>query len=66
MRTDDPLQQNIRRATSLHALRKIRTLVDTELADELFKVRALRWMGRYGWLALPLLALLAAYLLGVM
>lgn len=61
----DPLQHNIRRTAGLHALRKIRVLVDAELADELFKTRALRWLARYGWLLLLLLALPVAYFLGV-
>lgn len=65
MKPDDPLQQNIRRTTGLHALKKLRALVDVELADESYKARALRWIRRYGWLVLPALALLAAYLLGV-
>ncbi|MDP2760538.1 MAG: hypothetical protein Q8O64_09080 [Sideroxyarcus sp.] len=65
MKPDDPLQQNIRRTTGLHTLKKIRALVDVELADESYKARALRWIRRYGWLVLPALALLAAYLLGV-
>jgi len=65
MKPDDTLQQNIRRTTGLHALKKLRALVDVELADESYKARALRWIGRYGWLVLPALALLAAYLLGV-
>ena len=30
MTPEDPLQQNIRHATSLHALRKIRAIVDEE------------------------------------
>jgi len=59
------LQQNIRRTAGLHALKKLRALVEADLADETYKARALRWLRRYGWLVLPLLALLAAYLLGV-
>lgn len=65
MNPEDPLQQNIRRTTGLHALRKIRAQVEAEWADEAFKVRMLRWLGRYGWVALPLLAVLVAYGLGV-
>jgi len=61
----DPLQQNIRRTAGLHALKKLRALVEADLAEETYKARALRWLRRYGWLVLPLLALLAAYLLGV-
>ena len=59
------MQQNIRRTAGLHALKKLRALVEADLADETYKARALRWLRRYGWLVLPLLALLAAYLLGV-
>mgnify|MGYP006870684807 CR=1 FL=1 len=59
------MQQNIRRTAGLHALNKIRALVEADLADESYKARALRWLRRYGWLVVPLLALLAAYLLGV-
>lgn len=66
MKQDEPLKQNIRRTTGLHTLKKIRALVDTELANESYKARALRRIRRYGWLALPLLALLVAYFLGVM
>lgn len=66
MKPDERLQQNIQRTTGLHALKKIRALVDTELADESYKARTLRWIRRYGWLLLPFLALLSAYFLGVM
>lgn len=62
---DDPLQQNIRRTAGLHALKKKHALVEADLADETYKARALRQLRRYGWLVLPALALLAAYLLGV-
>ena len=65
MSTDDPLQQNIRRTTGLHALRQIRSIVDAENAADAFKVRALRWLLRYGWLVLLFVAALLARLLGV-
>ncbi len=65
MSTDDPLQQNIRRTTAVHALKKIRHIVDEENADDAFKARALRWSVRYGWLVLLLVAALLARLLGV-
>lgn len=65
MSTDDPLQQNIRRTTGLHALKQIRAIVDEENADDAFKTRALRWSVRYGWLVLLLIAVMLARLLGV-
>jgi hypothetical protein len=65
MNTDDPLQQNIRRTTSLHALKKVRAIVDEENADDAFKEHTLGWLMRYGWLLLLLIALLLARLLGV-
>lgn len=65
MNSDDPLQQNIRRSTALHALRKIRGIVDEENADDAFKAHTLRWFLRYGWLILLAAALLFARYLGV-
>ena len=65
MSADDPLQQNIRRTTAQQALKQIRTIVDAENADDAFKTRALRWLLRYGWLLLLLIAALLARLLGV-
>jgi hypothetical protein len=65
MTTDDPLQQNIRRTTAVHALKKIRSIVDEENADEAFKVRALGLLARYGWVLLFLIAVVFARLLGV-
>ncbi len=65
MSTDDPLQQNIRRTIGLHALKQIRAIVDEENADDAFKARALRWLIRYGWLLLLLIAVLLARFLGV-
>ena len=66
MNPDDRLQQNIRHSTALHALRQIRALVDAENADDAFKARALRWLFRYGWLLLLVVALLFARILGVL
>jgi hypothetical protein len=65
MTTNDPLQQNIRRTTAIHALKQVRALVDEADADDAFKARALRWLLRYGWLVLLLAAALIARLLGV-
>lgn len=65
MKPDEPLRYNISRTVGLSALKQVRSLIDAELADESYRARALRVIGRYGWLVLPLLAVLIAYLLGV-
>ncbi len=65
MNEEDPMQENIRRATGHHALRQIHSLVDKENADDEFKARTLRWLLRYGWLILVAVALLFARYLGV-
>ncbi len=65
MSAEDPLQKNIRKTTGIHALRKIRAIVDREDAEERTKARALRWLLCYGWLVLLLVGLLLARLLGV-
>ncbi|MDD5056981.1 MAG: hypothetical protein PHQ60_03840 [Sideroxydans sp.] len=65
MTTDDPLQQNIRRTTAMHALKQVRVLVDEANEDDAFKARALRWIMRYGWLVLLLFIALLARVFGV-
>ncbi len=65
MNNDDPLQKNIRHTAGIHALKQIRAIVDEDNANEAFKARALRWLVRYGWLGLLLVAALFARLLGV-
>ncbi|MBU0689115.1 MAG: hypothetical protein KJ850_06200 [Gammaproteobacteria bacterium] len=65
MNSDDPLQQNIRRSASHHALKQIRGIVDEENAKDAFRARALGWLLRYGWLVLLAVAYLFARLLGV-
>jgi hypothetical protein len=65
MSTNDPLQQNIRRTTALHALKHIRTIVNEANAEEVSKARVLRWMFRYGLLFLLLIATIFAHILGV-
>jgi len=65
MNNNDPLQQNIRRTTGIHALKQVRAIVDEDNANEAFKAHALRWLLRYGWLVLLLIAALLARLLGV-
>ena len=65
MTPEDPLQQNIRHATSLHALRKIRAIVDEENRQEAATAQMLRWLLRYGWIVLLLVVVLLARLMGV-
>jgi hypothetical protein len=65
MTAEDPLQQNIRRVTGLHALRKIRVIVDEENRQEAATARILRWLLRYGWIALLAIVAVLARLMGV-
>jgi len=65
MNPEDPLQRNIRRTTALHALKKIRAILDKESANDAATARALRWLLRYGWIVLLVIAALLARLMGV-
>lgn len=65
MNHDDPMQKNIRRTTGLHALRKIGALVDESNRDDAAKAQALRWLLRYGWIVLLVVAVVLARLMGV-
>ncbi|OHC88892.1 MAG: hypothetical protein A3J87_01720 [Sideroxydans sp. RIFOXYB12_FULL_59_6] len=65
MSGQDPIQHNIQRSVTRHALKQIRGIVDKENADDAFKARALGWLLRYGWLVLLAAALLFARILGV-
>ncbi len=65
MNADDPLQQNIRRTTGQHALKKIRAIVDEENRHDAAVAVALRRLLRYGWIALLIIAALVAHLMGV-
>jgi hypothetical protein len=65
MNAEDPLQQNIRRTTGLHALKKIRAIVDEENENDAAAARTLRWLLRYGWIVLLLAAAVLARLMGV-
>ena len=65
MNAKDPLQHNIRHATMLSALRKIRVIVDKENQDDAETARALRWLLRYGWIALLAIVVVLAHLMGV-
>jgi len=65
MNAKDPLQDNVRRSAMLSALRKIRGIVDEENQNDAEAARALRWLLRYGWMALLLVVALLARLMGV-
>ncbi len=65
MTAEDPLQQNIRRTTGLHALRKIRAVMDEENRQEAATARILRWLLRYGWIVLLAIVVVLARLMGV-
>jgi hypothetical protein len=65
MNSKDPLQQNIHRTTGLHALKKIRAIVDEENEKDAATARTLRWLLRYGWLVLLVIVALLARLMGV-
>jgi hypothetical protein len=63
--SDDRLQKNIDRSSAIHALKKVRVLVDEANAEDEAKAKAIRWIMRYGWLLLLLIAALVARFLGV-
>lgn len=65
MNADDPLQQNIRRTTGQHALKKIRAIVDEENRNDAAVAVALHQLLRYGWIALLVVAVLVTHLIGV-
>jgi cation transport ATPase len=65
MNAEDPLQQNIRRTTGQHALKKIRAIVDEENEHDAAVTRTLRWLSRYGWIVLLVIIALLARLTGV-
>ncbi len=62
---NDALQQNVRRTTAQHALRRIRAIVDEENRNDAAAARSLRWLLRYGWLVLLAAVALLARLTGV-
>jgi CHASE3 domain sensor protein len=65
MRNDDQLQQNISHTAGRHALKQIQAIVEQENKNDADTARALRWLLRYGWIALLLLAAILAHLMGV-
>jgi len=59
------IEQKIRRAAAINALRKIGKIVASENRADMERVRALRWFARYGWIILLGVALLLAYGIGI-
>jgi hypothetical protein len=59
----DIVEQKVKRAAAASALRKIGRIVDQEQQADAGKASLLRWFARYGWIALPAVVLLGAYLI---
>ncbi len=59
------VEKKVRRAMMINALCKISAIVDREQQADTEKANALRWLARYGWIVLPGVALVVAYLMGL-
>lgn len=59
------VEQKVRRAVGISALRKIGRIVAEEQKTDAGKATVLRWLTRYGWIILSGAALLLAYVLGL-
>ena len=59
------VEQIVRRAVAINALRKIGRIVATENQADMDRAKVLRWFARYGWLILLGGALLLAYGVGI-
>lgn len=59
------VEQKVRRAVGISALRKIGAIVAEEQQTDTEKANVLRCFVRYGWLFLPAAALLVAYAMGL-
>ncbi len=58
------VEQKIRRAAGINALRKIGVIVAEEQQADADKAKVVRWFMRYGWVILMGSVLLLAYLKG--
>lgn len=65
MNDEERLQQNIRRSTGLHALKKIGAIVEEENRNDAAKAEALRNIVLYGSLVLMLVVTVLGYVMGV-
>jgi hypothetical protein len=59
------IEQRIRRAAAINALRKIGKIVASENQADMEKLRVLRWFAHYGWMIFLGVALLLAYGIGI-
>ncbi|MFZ5523257.1 MAG: hypothetical protein ACOY9D_04115 [Pseudomonadota bacterium] len=59
------VEQKVRRAAAINALRKIGRIVARENQADMDRVKVLRWFVRYGWMILLGGALLLAYGIGI-
>ena len=59
------VEQKVRRAAAINALRKVGRIVARENQADLDKAKVLRWFVRYGWMILLGGALLLAYGIGI-
>ncbi|MEJ1958716.1 MAG: hypothetical protein WDM70_04065 [Nitrosomonadales bacterium] len=59
------IERNVRHTTGIHALKKIRGIVDEDLREEAARTKLLRTFLRYGWVVLLLAAWLLARHFGV-
>ena len=59
------VEQKVRRAAAINALRKIGKIVTREYQADLDRANVLRWFVRYGWMILLGGALLLAYGIGI-
>ena len=57
----DIVEQKVRRAAAINALRKIGKIIDRENQAEMVRVKVLRWFAGYGWMILQGGVLLPAY-----
>ncbi|MBI5626461.1 MAG: hypothetical protein HY935_04575 [Nitrosomonadales bacterium] len=58
------IENNVRRAAGINALRKIGEIVSEEQQTDAENARVLRWFFRYGWLVMIGSVLLLAYAIG--
>ena len=59
------VEQKVRRAAAINALRKIGKIVARENQADMDRVKVLRWFARYGWMILLGGALMLAYGIGI-
>jgi hypothetical protein len=65
MPEQERIEQNVRHATGIHALKEIRGIVDEDLREEAARAKLLRVFLRYGWIVLLLATWLLARHFGV-